>query len=332
MLEVTVIGATTWGTTLGRLLASKGVKVSVWARTEAKANEMRKRHQSLLSKDVPADCLFFTGNIDEALRSAELVICAVPAQRMRQNIRLGSPHLGSSTIMVNAAKGLEAETGKRMSEVIAEEVVSVPQNNICALSGPNLSGEINQGLPATSVIAGRDMEVARKVRGVLDSPNFSVFISDDIIGVELCGALKNVIALGAGIMDGLDLGNNAKAAFITLGWGEVVSLGVALGAKPDTFYGLAGLGDLVATGNSLLSRNHYVGYELGKGRPLSDVVASMSNVAEGVDTAIAAHRLSDKLGLETPIINLVYSVLFESLPPGEISRRFKNGLKPESIL
>jgi glycerol-3-phosphate dehydrogenase (NAD(P)+) len=133
-------------------------------------------------------------------------------------------------------------------------------------------------------------------------------------------------------MDGLDLGNNAKAAFITLGWSEVVSLGIALGAKPDTFYGLAGLGDLVATGNSLLSRNHYVGYELGKGRPLSDIVASMSHVAEGVDTAIAAHHLSNKLRLETPIINLVYSVLFESLPPAEISRRFKNGLKPESIL
>ena len=133
-------------------------------------------------------------------------------------------------------------------------------------------------------------------------------------------------------MDGLDLGNNAKAAYITLGWNEVVSLGIALGAKPRTFYGLAGLGDLIATGNSPLSRNHYVGYELGKGRSLADITAAMAHVAEGIDTTIAAHRLVNKLGLKAPIINLVYSVLFESLSPVEISTRFKNGLKPESIV
>ncbi|MBM3141790.1 MAG: NAD(P)-dependent glycerol-3-phosphate dehydrogenase [Chloroflexi bacterium] len=332
MAKVAVIGATTWGNTLGRLLADKGVMVSVWARTEVRAKELRQGHQGCLSKDVSTDCLSFTGNLDEALHSAEFVICVVPAQRMRQNVRLSNPHLNASMILISAAKGLEAETGKRMSEVIADEVASVSQDRICALSGPNLSGEINQGLPATSVVAGRGVEVARKVQGLLDSPNFSVFVSDDIVGVELCGALKNVIALGAGIMDGLDLGNNAKAAFITLGWSEVVSLGIALGAKPGTFYGLAGLGDLIATGNSLLSRNHYVGYELGKGRPLNDIIASMSHVAEGVDTAIAAHSLANRLRLETPIINLVYSVLFESLPPAEASIRFKNGLKPESIV
>jgi glycerol-3-phosphate dehydrogenase (NAD(P)+) len=332
MSKVAIIGATTWGTTLGRLLADKGVTVSVWARTEAKAKELRQERHGSLSKDVSADCLSFVGDVDEALHSAGFVICAVPAQRMRQNLRLGGPYLDSSAIMISVAKGLEAETGKRMSEVIAEEIAVVPQDRICALSGPNLSGEINQGLPATSVVAGRDVEIAGKVQGLLDSPNFSVFISGDIVGVELCGALKNVIALGAGIMDGLGLGNNAKAAFITLGWNEVVLLGIALGAKPATFYGLAGLGDLVATGNSLLSRNHYVGYELGKGRPLDNIIASMSHVAEGVDTAIAAHHLSERVRLETPIINLVYSVLFESLPPAEISRRFKNGLKPESIL
>jgi len=332
MPKVAVIGATTWGNTLGRLLADKGVMVSVWARTEARAKELRQEHQGLLSKNVSADCLSFTSNLDEALHSAEFVICVVPAQRMRENVRLSNPHLNASMILISAAKGLEAETGKRMSEVIADEVASVSQDRICALSGPNLSGEINQGLPATSVVAGRGVEVARKVQGLLDSPNFSVFVSDDIVGVELCGALKNVIALGAGIMDGLDLGNNAKAAFITLGWSEVVSLGIALGAKPGTFYGLAGLGDLIATGNSLLSRNHYVGYELGKGRPLNDIIASMSHVAEGIDTAIAAHRLANRLRLETPIINLVYSVLFESMPPAEVSRRFKNGLKPESIV
>src|SRR4030042_308461 len=329
MSKVTIIGATTWGNTLGRLLADKGAMVSVWARTEAKADELRQEHQESLSRGVSTSELSFTGNLDEALCTAEFVICAVPAQRMRQNMRLSNPHLSASMILISVAKGLEAETGKRMSEVIADEAACVSQDRICVLSGPNLSGEINQGLPATSVVAGRDMDVNRKVQELLDSPNFSVFVSDDIVGVELCGALKNVIALGAGVMDGLDMGNNAKAAFITLGWSEIVSLGAALGAKTDTFYGLAGLGDLIATGNSPLSRNHYVGYELGKGRLIGDIINSMSQGAEGVDTAIAAHSLANRLKLETPTMNLIYSVLFESLSPAGILKRFKNGLKPE---
>jgi glycerol-3-phosphate dehydrogenase (NAD(P)+) len=326
MSKVAVIGATTWGNTLARLLATKGAEVSVWARTESKARELG---QQVLSREDYGGCLSFTGIIEEALGDTEFVICAVPAQSMRQNMKLSAPHLSRSVVLVSAAKGLESETGKRMSQVMADEVSCVPPDRICALSGPNLSGEINQGLPATSVIAGPDITASREVQALLDSPDFTVFVSDDIVGVELCGALKNVIAVGAGIMDGLDLGNNAKAAFITLGWRDVVALGKALGAKPDTFYGLAGLGDLIATGNSPLSRNHYVGYELGKGRPLGDIIAAMSQVAEGVDTAMAAHRLAARVNVQAPIINLVYSVLFESMPPAEISRRFKNGLKPD---
>ena len=329
MSKVAVIGDTTWGKTLANLLAARGARVSVWTRTDSRAGELTK---NAVSQGDFHNRLTFTGSIEEALDGSEFVVCAVPAQRMRQNLRLSSSYLGSSTVLVSAAKGLEAETGKRMSEVIADELPSVSQNGICALSGPNLSAEINQGLPATSVVAGQDLQVAGEVQRLLDSPEFTVFVSDDIVGVELCGALKNVIAVGAGIMDGLELGNNAKAAFITLGWKDVVALGAALGAKPETFYGLAGLGDLIATGNSSLSRNHYVGYELGKGRPLSEIIKSMTQVAEGVDTAIAAHKLVNKAKLEAPIINLVYSVLFESLPPAEISLRFKNGLKPESIV
>lgn len=330
MANVAIIGATSWGNTLGRLLASKGIAVSIWARTEARAEELRQQQQNRLSKTDFPTCLSFTSNADEALHSVEFVIWAVPAQSMRQNVRQIRDHLIAPMILVSVAKGLEAETGKRMSQVIAEEIVSALPGRVCALSGPNLSQEINQGLPATSVVAGQDIEVVKKVQRLLDSPNFSVFISDDVIGVELCGALKNVIALGAGMFDGLGLGNNAKAAFITIGWGEVVSLGTALGAKATTFYGLAGLGDLVATGSSPLSRNHYVGCELGKGRSLGEITASMSNVAEGIDTAIAAHHLASKLGLEVPLMDLIYRVLFESLSPVEISTRFKNGLKPES--
>jgi glycerol-3-phosphate dehydrogenase (NAD(P)+) len=326
MSKIAVIGDTTWGKTLANLLAAGGAVVSVWARTDSKAGERRKEaqgdHDGRLS---------FTGSIEEALSVSEFVILAVPAQRMRQNVRFSASYLPPSATLISVAKGLEAGTGKRMSEVIADEVSAIPQDRICALSGPNLSAEINQGLPAVSVVACRNLKVAGEVQGLLDSPDFTVFISDDIVGVELCGALKNVIAVGAGIMDGLDLGNNAKAAFITLGWRDVVSLGTALGARLDTFYGLAGLGDLIATGNSPLSRNHYVGFELGNGRSLNDIIKSMSQVAEGVDTAMAAHQLAAAANLEAPFIDLVYSVLFKSLPPAEISKRIKNGLKPESV-
>jgi glycerol-3-phosphate dehydrogenase (NAD(P)+) len=326
MCKVAVIGDTSWGNTLANLLAMAGVVVKVWARTDSRAVERKEATRGDNNKS-----LSFTGDIEDALSSAEFVILAVPAQRMRQNVRLSASYLPPSAILINAAKGLEAETGKRMSEVIAEEVNMISQDSICALSGPNLSAEINQGLPASSVVACRNLKVAGKVQKLLDSPNFTVFISDDIVGVELCGALKNVIAVGAGIMDGLDLGNNAKAAFITLGWKDVVSLGTALGARQDTFYGLAGLGDLIATGNSSLSRNHYVGYELGKGRALTDIMNSMSQVAEGVDTTLAAHRLAAAANLELLFVNLIYSVLFESLPPDEISKRIKDGLNPESV-
>jgi len=327
MPDVAVIGATTWGTTLGRLLAGNGIDVSVWARTEAKAEEMRKGQQEDMSKACLSSHLFFTNDIDEALRSAELVILAVPAQTLRQNLKRIKDRLTASMILVNAAKGLEAESGKRMSEVILEEVSSISPERVCILSGPNLSREIDQCLPATSVIAAYDTGVARKVKAQLDTPDFSVFISDDVVGVELCGALKNVIALGAGMFDGLDLGNNAKAVLFTLGWSEVVSLGVALGAKVDTFYGLAGFGDLIATGNSTLSRNHYVGYELGKGRPLDEITASMTNIAEGIDTTIAVHKLVSGLGLDVPIMNLVYGVLSGSLSSSELTARFKEALE-----
>ena len=324
--KAAVIGDTTWGNTLAHLLAARCVSVSIWTRTADKARE---RIKEISSTGDHEGRLSFTGSIEEALSQAEYVVCAVPAQRMRQNLRLSAQYVEPSAILVSVAKGLEAESGKRMSEVITDEVGTVSEDRICSLSGPNLSAEIRQGLPATAVVACRDLKPAMNVQRLLDSPDFAVFVSDDIVGIELCGALKNVIAVGAGIMDGLELGNNAKAAFITLGWKDVVSLGIAMGAKPDTFYGLAGLGDLIATGNSSLSRNHYVGYELGKGRSLGDIMKSMTQVAEGVDTAMAAHRLVGKVKLQAPIINLVYSVLFESLPPPEISTRFKNGLKPE---
>lgn len=328
MKKVAIIGATTWGNTLGQMLARKGIEVVLWARTEAEAGALKSREAGMQSTAQPS----ISSSLEKVLDSAEVIIYAVPSQRLRQNVRLTSPFLSSSVTLVSAAKGLEAESGKRMSEVMTEEIPKSLSERICALSGPNLSKEINSGLPAVSVVACHNLEVAKQVQELLNSPGFSVYVSDDIVGVELCGALKNVIAIGAGMLDGLGLGNNAKAAFITLGWNEVVRLGMALGARSSTFYGLAGLGDLIATGSSPLSRNYHVGYELAKGKSLDEVRTSMTQVAEGIDTAIAAYRLVGKLRLTAPIIDLVYGVLFESLPPAEIAKRFTDGLKPDTVL
>ena len=215
---------------------------------------------------------------------------------------------------MSAAKGLETETGKRMSQVIEDEVAPELRQQICALSGPNLAREIAQGLPAASVVAATNMDIAKKASKILSSPKFLISTTDDITGVELSGALKNIIALGAGILDGLNMGDNTKAAFITWGWNEVISLGLALGARVNTFYGLAGLGDLIATCASDLSRNHYAGHKLAQGYPLDEVRSSMSQVAEGIYTTMAVHQLTQQENLKAPISNLIYEILFENFP------------------
>jgi len=312
MPKVTIIGNTTWGNTLAALLSDKGIAVKLWARNEAELEELNQTAHSYFSTD----------SIDEAINGADLVIWAVPSQRLRQNVTCSKPYLSDSMLLMSAAKGLEMDSGKRMSQVMADEVPVALRQQICVISGPNLAREIAQGLPAASVIAARDMTIAERARELMNSPKFFLSASDDVVGVELGGALKNIVALGAGMVDGLGLGDNAKAAFITRSWAELVSLGVALGAKASTFYGLAGLGDLIATCASTLSRNHHVGYELGKGRSLKEIAASMSQVAEGVYTTMAVHQLAHRLNLETPIANLIYRVLFEDLRLAEAIATF----------
>ncbi len=223
--------------------------------------------------------------------------------------------LESSMLLLSAAKGLELGSAKRMSEVIAEEVNPSIHNNICVMSGPNLSREIIQGLPAATVVAALDGSTAKRAQGLLSAPNFFVFLSTDVVGVELGGALKNVIALGAGIADGLGLGDNAKAAFIIKALAEVAFLGISLGANPLTFSGLSGLGDLIATCSSNLSRNHYVGVEIAKGRPLDEIRSGMQGIAEGVDTTLSSHQLARQLGVQMPITERLYQVLFEGSDP-----------------
>jgi len=317
MPKIAIIGTTTWGMTLGMVLAHKGIQVRLWTRTEPEAAELRKagRNPTSLSSIAFPPQLSITSSLSEALADVEAVILAVPSQTMRHNIKLVSEHLNESMLVISAAKGLEIGSNKRMSHVIAEEIEPSFRSNICALSGPNLSREILHNLPAATVVAAWDEAIARKAQRLLTTPNLCVYTNTDIIGVELGGALKNIIALGAGIADGLGYGDNAKAAFMTRGLTEMTALGVALGANPLTFSGLAGLGDLIATCASPLSRNHYVGVELTKGRSLKEITASISGVAEGVSTTIATWNLAQQMGLEMPITEKIYQVLYNGVNP-----------------
>ena len=327
MLKVAIIGTTSWGTTLGVTLAQKGVRVELWARTEQEAADLKNNGLDL---DSPFDItlppqLLITHDLEEACDEARAVILVVPSQTMRQNIKLVADHLNKSMMVVSAAKGLEIGSGKRMSQVIAEEINPRFKPNLCVLSGPNLAREVLRGLPAATVAAAEDGSVARKVQRLLTTPKLCVFTNTDVVGVELGGALKNIIALGAGIADGLGYGDNAKAAFMTRGLTEITALGVALGANPLTFSGLAGLGDIIATCASPLSRNHYVGVELAKGRSLTDIINSMSGVAEGVTTTLVARNLAQNLGLEMPIANMVYKILYESADPRQVAAEMMGG-------
>jgi len=312
MPKIAIIGTTSWGITLGAVLAHKGLEVRLWARTEEEANKLKSKGpdpRQLPGVTFPPQ-LSVTSSVRKALARVSAVILAVPSQTMRQNVKLVKDHLRMSMLIVSAAKGLEVGSNKRMSQVIAEEIDPSFWSNICVLSGPNLYKEILKNLPASAVVAAEDEAVTRKAQKLLTAPNFSVYTNHDVIGVELGGALKNVIALGAGMVDGLGYGDNAKAAFITRGLTEMAALGVALGASPLTLSGLAGLGDLIATCASPLSRNHYVGTELTKGRQLEEITASMTGVAEGVTTSVAVWDIAQKLQLEMPITEKIYQVLY----------------------
>ncbi len=324
MPKATVIGTTSWGTTLGTLLADKGVTVHIWARTEAEASELNQgrnlNHLSYLSDPAAA------------VAGADLVIMAVPSASVRQNIQRIKSHLSPPSLIMSAAKGLELSSSKRMSEVIAEEVGPSLSEGVCVISGPNLSKEITGGLPAFTVVAAASLGTARRAQRLLHTPRFMVRVSKDMVGVELGGALKNVIALLAGMVDGLELGNNAKAAYMSLGWSEVINLAVAMGAKRHTLYGLAGLGDLIATCSSTLSRNHQLGERIARGSSLAEAVGANKHahqIAEGVGTAMAAHNLAKARNVRTPVIDMVYGILYEGHSCRDAFADFGKSGKPE---
>jgi glycerol-3-phosphate dehydrogenase (NAD(P)+) len=312
MSKVAVVGNTGWGKTIAALLSRNGSHVSLLTRTLDEAEVLQSGSLGFCATHDPA----------HALEDARYVIWAVPSQTMRANVSGVLDVLSPDHCHVSVAKGLEVDSGKRMTQVIRDVLGARDSSGVCALSGPNLADEISRGLPAATVVACEEPLIANAVEALFRSHRFITVASDDVIGVELAGALKNVVALGAGMMDGLGLGDNAKAAFIAFTWSEVIAFGAALGARESTFYGLAGIGDVVATCVSDLSRNHFVGAEIARGRRLEDVLESMHQVAEGVHTARAVYRLANEIHTDTPIMLSIYHALFEGYPVAKAVARF----------
>jgi glycerol-3-phosphate dehydrogenase (NAD(P)+) len=313
--RIAILGAGAWGSTLAITLVRAGRPVALWAHRPEHAAALaaeRVNARYLPGHPFPAG-LAVTGDLSAAVAGAPLVLVVVPSQAVRTVARQLAPLLPSGAIIISGAKGLEVETRLRLTAVIAQEAPAAT-GRIGALSGPNLAGEIAAGQPATSVVAAADPAVAIEARDRLMTPMLRLYTSADVIGVELAGALKNIIALVSGIADGLGAGDNAKAAFMTRGLAEIARLGVAAGAHPLTFAGLAGIGDLIATCASPLSRNRRVGERLASGQSLEAIIAELGHVAEGVATTRAARQLAADLGVEMPITEQLYQVLFAGKP------------------
>ncbi|HUT74670.1 MAG TPA: NAD(P)H-dependent glycerol-3-phosphate dehydrogenase [Armatimonadota bacterium] len=319
-----IVGAGSWGTALAALLGRAGQAVRLWARRKQMAESLRLRreNQQYLPGVTLAESVEPLDDLGAAVAGAEMVTLAVPSQGMRETVRALRPHLAPQHFLISTAKGLEHDTGLRMTQVITHELPAPWGACPACLSGPNLAAEVAAGIATTSVIACADRERARRAQQLFMQPTFRVYTNSDVVGVELGGALKNVIAIGAGINDGLGFGENTKAALVTRGLAEITRLGVALGAAAATFIGLSGIGDLVATCASRRSRNHYVGYHLARGRALADILAGMDNmIAEGVQTTRAAVRLAEQAGVDMPITRAVHAVLFEDMQPAQAVRR-----------
>ena len=308
MVNVGIVGTTSWGTTLAILLARSGHDVSLWARTESDVslfNASRMNERFLPGINFP-ERLSVTTQTDQAFSTANLVLIAVPSATVARNASLIAGSVPPSAIVISATKGIDQITGQRMSQVAG---AAMNRDDIGALSGPNLALEIAKGHPATTTIAHINPEIAEVAQAILNSRVFRVYTSSDLIGVELGGALKNIFAIGAGFIDGHELGNNSKSAFVTRGLTEITRLGVALGARTETITGLSGMGDLIATCYSGLSRNRYVGHELARGRSAADIINGMDQVAEGVPTTHQAVALAESLDVDMPITNITKAVL-----------------------
>lgn len=315
-LNIAVLGAGSWGTTLAVLLAKKGHRVSLWAHRPEFARQLsieRENRRYLEGVAFPEN-LQVTDSLVEAVTSADMIVTAVPSQALRETAEQLRGISMQGRIIVNVAKGIELRTGKRMSEVLLETLPELVPDQISALYGPSHAEEVSKEQPTTVVASSPSQETATKVQDAFHTSMFRVYTNTDIIGVEIAGSVKNIIAIAAGISDGIGYGDNAKAAIITRGLAEISRLCERLGGDPVTVSGLSGIGDLVVTCLSRHSRNRYVGEEIGKGRTLDDVVSHMNMVAEGVLTSKAVYELSRACGVEMPITQAVYEMLFEQKP------------------
>jgi glycerol-3-phosphate dehydrogenase (NAD(P)+) len=319
--KVTFIGAGSWGTALAGVVAAKGEgEVTLWARRAELAETINLFHENpLYLPDIELpDQLNATNDLERALDGTEVVVMAVPSHGFRGVLRDVASVAGTEPCYVSLTKGIEVETRKRMSEVIFEEVDGIEEGNIAVLTGPNLAKEIAQGFPAASTIACKDESMGERLQELIHSDRFRCYRNTDVAGSEIGGALKNVIAIAAGIADGLGFGDNTKATVVTRGLAEMARFGVSFGAQPLTLLGLAGVGDLMATCASPQSRNHSVGIELGKGRDIEDIISSMNMLAEGVKSCKPIFELGKARGVWMPITENVVQICHEGATADEL--------------
>ena len=319
-----------WGTALFGLLAEKGHTVTLWVRQSSRADLLRRERTN--ERHLPG--VLLPANLEIAssfaeMSSADYLLWAIPSTALGEIARslLESKYLTKNSVMVSCVKGLDHQRYRRMTEIL-EDVF--PEISTAALSGPNHAEEVARSIPSATVIASREPEIAEHLQSILSTKTFRVYTSADVVGVEIGGALKNIFALGAGLCDGLGLGDNSKAAFVTRSLAELIRIGTALGGRRETFQGLSGVGDLVGTCFSRHSRNRGVGERLARGEPLDHITESMGTVAEGIPTTRSAIHLGERLSVETPIIREIHSILYGSTPPAEAMQRLlARDLRPE---
>jgi glycerol-3-phosphate dehydrogenase (NAD(P)+) len=316
-MRIAVLGAGGWGTTLAILLGNNSHRVSLWSYRESDTENIRKTRENpafLPGIRIP-ECVLATSDLEAAVEDCNMIVCAVPSQFIRSVVGRIRDLAFGRLVVVNVAKGIENGTLMTMSEMLRDALPTLPPERIATLSGPSHAEEVSRKIPTAVVAASTSLETAKTVQAAFMTPYFRVYNSTDLRGVELGGALKNVIAISAGIIDGASLGDNTKAALMTRGIAEITRLGVALGASERTFGGLSGIGDLMVTCMSRHSRNRYVGVEIGKGRKLPDILSEMLMIAEGVATTQSARDLAQRVSVEVPIINEVHKILFEQKDP-----------------
>jgi glycerol-3-phosphate dehydrogenase (NAD(P)+) len=315
--KVAVLVAGSWGTALASVLADNRKEVWLWSRNEEQVVEMNTLHRNsrFLGEIELSPNIRATSSLEEALRGAEAAVLVVPSSGMREVAAQIRPFLHKDTLVIHATKGFESGSLKRMTDVICDEIPEIPEERIVVLSGPSHAEEVILKCPTTVVVAAQELEAAELAQDLFINSYFRVYTNPDVMGVEVAGALKNIIALGAGLTDGLGFGDNAKAALLTRGLAEIARLGMAMGANSQTFAGLAGLGDLIVTCTSKHSRNWRAGYMLAQGDPLDQVLKRMGMVVEGVKTTKAAHELSRTFDVTMPITDELYRVLFEGKSP-----------------